>query len=92
MSAARHQRRSKPEIGHREAAESLFLNCPRCGLSIRARARWLAIEYCPRCLARNRVAVRLFSSVLPSGQLYHEDSRPRPDKHDGEPTLTVESG
>jgi hypothetical protein len=38
-----------------------FLNCPRCGLSIRPKARWMTVEHCPRCLARARVAVRMSS-------------------------------
>jgi len=38
---------------------ALLLRCPRCGLSIRPRARWLAVEHCPRCLARARLPVRL---------------------------------
>ena len=42
-----------------------FLNCPRCGLSIRPKARWVTIEHCPRCLAHARVAVEMFAS--PSG-------------------------
>jgi hypothetical protein len=29
-----------------------FLICPRCGLSIKPRADWLTVEYCPRCIAR----------------------------------------
>ena len=43
-----------------------FLNCPRCGLSIRQSGRWLTIEHCPRCIARARLAVNLFSSPLPA--------------------------
>jgi anti-sigma regulatory factor (Ser/Thr protein kinase) len=33
--------------------------CARCGLTISARSAWLTIDYCPRCLARARVAIRL---------------------------------
>jgi hypothetical protein len=55
---------------------SLFLNCPRCGLSIRPRARWLAIEHCPRCMARAQIPVSLFASPLPSAELYPEGSAP----------------
>ena len=53
-----------------------FLICPRCGLSIRPRSRWLAIEHCPRCLARARVAVSLFRSPLPPAELYGAGSAP----------------
>jgi len=41
----------------------LRLSCPRCGLTITPRARWLAIEHCPRCLARARLPVRLIPSA-----------------------------
>jgi Zn-finger nucleic acid-binding protein len=92
MSAARDRSRSKPDSGHLEAAASVFLNCPRCGLSIRPRASWLAIEYCPRCLARSRLAVRVVSSVLPAQQLYHQDSMPHPHEHDHKATGAVEWG
>lgn len=54
-----------------------FLNCPRCGLNIRPKARWMAIEHCPRCLARARVAVRMFSSRLPAAELYREGQAPQ---------------
>jgi uncharacterized OB-fold protein len=33
--------------------------CPRCGLVLAPRASWLAITYCPRCLARSRIIVEL---------------------------------
>ena len=46
------------------ARAALFSNCPRCGLSIRPKARGMAVEHCPRCLARARVAVKMFSSRL----------------------------
>jgi hypothetical protein len=54
----------------------LFLNCPRCGLSIKPKARWLALEYCPRCMARARVPVKLFSSTLPAAELYDDNAAP----------------
>jgi hypothetical protein len=43
-----------------------FLECPRCGLSIRPRASWLTIEHCPRCIARDRTPVKLISFPLPA--------------------------
>ena len=56
-----------------------FLNCPRCGLSIALRPRWLANPHCPRCLGRNSTIVELFSSGLPADALYHDNSLPRAD-------------
>jgi hypothetical protein len=53
-----------------------FSNCPRCGLSITTRAPWLAIRYCPRCLARSEKVVELFSSRLPAQTLYADGSGP----------------
>jgi hypothetical protein len=43
---------------------SSFLNCPRCGLSIRPKVCWMTVEHCPRCIARARIAVKLLSSTL----------------------------
>ena len=57
-----------------------FLNCPRCGLTIKSRAPWLAIRFCPRCLARSQLAVELFSSPLRAEALYAEGSAPRADR------------
>ena len=65
----------EPRLG----ASHCLLNCPRCGLSIRMRAWWLAIEYCPRCIARARVAVKLFSSGLPAAELYADGLVPQAD-------------
>jgi hypothetical protein len=55
---------------------SAFLNCPRCGLSIRPKVSWLTVEYCPRCMAHARIPVKLFSSALPAAELYPEGSVP----------------
>jgi hypothetical protein len=55
------------------------LNCPRCGLSIEVRPCRVAIRHCPRCVARSRVIVELFSSTLPADVLYEENSLPRVD-------------
>jgi hypothetical protein len=46
---------------------SSLLSCPRCGLSIRPRVQWLAIEHCPRCLAHAHLAVRLISPSAADG-------------------------
>jgi hypothetical protein len=34
-------------------------SCARCGFTISPRSAWLTVDYCPRCLARARVAIRL---------------------------------
>jgi hypothetical protein len=54
-----------------------YLNCPRCGLSIRPRTAWLAISHCPRCIARSRTLVELFRSRLPAEVLYASHLLPR---------------
>ena len=46
-----------------------YLNCPRCGLTIRPT---VAVEHCPRCLALRRTAVAMFASALPADELYGE--------------------
>lgn len=54
----------------------MFLNCPRCGLSIRKRAdrpEWLTLEHCPRCLGRARIPVKLVSATGP-GSDWHRSS------------------
>ncbi len=43
------------------------MNCPTCGLSIRLRASYLAVERCPRCLARRQTAVPMYISLRPGG-------------------------
>jgi hypothetical protein len=66
-----------PAAAHQAA---VYLNCPRCGLSIEMRSRWLAIRHCPRCVTRAHTAVELFSSGLPSSVLYASDSLPQADR------------
>jgi len=56
------------------SSRSLLLSCPRCGLTIRPKVHWLAIEHCPRCLAHARVAVTLISAAPAGGRLH--DQRP----------------
>lgn len=70
--------------------EPLFLNCPRCGLSLKPRRRWLAIEHCPRCLARARVPVRMFSSPLPARELYAAGAAPDRRLQDLQPRRRTE--
>jgi predicted amidophosphoribosyltransferase len=38
--------------------------CPRCGLTLKPRLPSLAVEHCPRCVARNRRAIKLFPAGL----------------------------
>ena len=54
---------------------ALLMSCPRCGLTIRPKVHWLAIEHCPRCLAHARVAVRLISPPS-TGDIGHRHPRP----------------
>jgi hypothetical protein len=61
-------------------AAVIYLNCPCCGLTVTAKTDWLAVEHCPRCIARRGVLVRLFASTLPAETLYAEDVRPDPDR------------
>ena len=63
------------DLAANERASS-FLICPRCGLSVKARTGWLTVEYCPRCIARAQIPVRLFSSPLPSSELYRDGLAP----------------
>lgn len=48
-----------------QARGLVFLNCSRCGLSIKVRFAWMQMEHCPRCVARARVLQPLFCSPLP---------------------------
>jgi hypothetical protein len=43
-----------------------YLNCPRCGLTIKLRASFLAIEHCPRCRARAKLLSPLYVTRLPA--------------------------
>lgn len=54
----------------------VYLNCPRCGLTITPKAAWLTVEHCPRCLARGRVVVSLFASTLAARELYAAGAGP----------------
>ena len=54
----------------RQALRAVYLNCPRCGLSIRSKPDRLPMEHCPRCLARDSIAIRLFASTMAMEQLY----------------------
>jgi hypothetical protein len=43
-----------------------YQNCPRCQLAIRVRADHLAPRNCPRCIARQQVAVPMYESIHPA--------------------------
>lgn len=67
-------------VGRRTRSGAVHLNCPRCGLSVHVKPQWLAIRHCPRCVARSRIAVEMFSSGLPTAELYANDSLPQVDE------------
>ena len=68
-----------------DRAGTIHWNCPRCGLTITPKARWLTIEHCPRCIARNGLAVSLFASTLPTAELYAAEAAPGADRLDAPP-------
>ena len=78
----RHLQTREPAF---EGARAIHLNCPRCGLTITPRALWLTIEHCPRCIARNGLAVSLFASTLPTAELYAAEAAPGADRLDAPP-------
>ena len=59
----------------RVRAERSFLNCPRCGLSIRPKMSSWSPEHCPRCPGNGGIAVWMFRSRLPTAELYSDDDR-----------------
>src|SRR5947209_4687913 len=73
--AMRHLQTREPAF---DGAGTIHLNCPRCGLTITPKASWLTIEHCPRCIARNGLAVSLFASTLPTDELYPPKRHPAP--------------
>lgn len=50
------------------------LNCPRCAFTISPRTPWLTVEYCPRCLARHRVAIKLRAPARATGEHRYENA------------------
>lgn len=70
------------------SGDRLYLNCPRCGLSILIvpRAAGPPIEHCPRCIARSRALVELFASPLPTAELYGRGHAPRAQDPTGDDT------
>ena len=69
------------------ARASSFLNCPRCELSTRT----LGIEYRPRWTAPARIPVRLFSSALPTVEMFREGSMPHAEQPGVPTTITADS-
>jgi Zn-finger nucleic acid-binding protein len=78
--AARHIDIAQPSLPARSG--TAFLNCPRCGLSIRRKSESMNIENCPRCLARAQLPVRLFVSARPTIEWYREGSAPYAERRD----------
>jgi ribosomal protein S27AE len=56
-----------------DATDTAYMNCPRCGLSIRLHPRMLTVRHCPRCVAVQRRLVELVSSPLPTEKPYTGD-------------------
>jgi hypothetical protein len=53
-----------------EVVESpLQLHCPRCGLAMSARSRWIAAKHCPRCVARAHKLVVLLTDSAEADRL-----------------------
>jgi hypothetical protein len=57
-----------------------FNNCPTCGLSIRVYPNRIAPEHCPRCIARSRVAIPMYSAVAPAQAGALTDGRAATDR------------
>jgi anti-sigma B factor antagonist len=55
---------------HQEEGMAL-MSCPRCGLTVPLRARFLRLSHCPRCLAGAHIAVPMF--VKEDGENYVVD-------------------
>ncbi len=56
-----------PRFPSSERDAMAYMNCPCCGLSIRLRASYLAMERCPRCLVRRKAVVAMYISERPGG-------------------------
>lgn len=62
-----------------------FVNCPRCGLSIRLRAAYLAPERCPRCLVRRAENIAMYVSEEPGGAPVEGDAGCQPAENETPP-------
>ena len=61
----------------------VYQHCPRCRLSIRCQASYLALEHCPRCLGRAGILSVMFTSPLTAIEL-------RAAETEGEPPISVQ--
>ncbi len=52
------------------------MKCSRCGLSVRLRAAYLALERCPRCLAREGISVPMEIFARPNLGLVAPEAGP----------------
>jgi len=52
-----------PAASAHKREHDVMQHCPRCHLSIRARTAQIALDYCPRCIARARQLVALISAA-----------------------------
>lgn len=77
--ALAHDEMSGLQPKGRYDADVAFLNCSRCGLSIRVRFASLEVEHCPRCLVRERLLQPLFRSPLPLTALCGNEHTPELD-------------
>jgi hypothetical protein len=48
---------------------TVHLRCPRCGLAMFARPRWIAAKHCPRCVARAHKLVVLLTDFSGADRL-----------------------
>lgn len=60
----------------------MYLNCPRCGLTIKLR-HGLAVEHCPRCIAHSHALVGMFASSARAEELYAPNRLPQAEAQDG---------
>jgi hypothetical protein len=68
----------------------MYMNCPRCELTVQARAHYLIVDRCPRCLARRRQLVQMEPVEVTSEQPPHAfDARTRGDDA---PVLRLRAG
>jgi hypothetical protein len=69
MNTAQRVRRRSPafrwELGLL-ARSTALTHCTKCTFSFRPRANYLTLDFCPRCLAKNGVAVDLVADNEPA--------------------------
>jgi anti-sigma B factor antagonist len=62
-----------------------YMNCPRCGLSVRLRPPYLTLQRCPRCIAKFGISVPMQISEGPGDQPGSEKPT-TPPRAAGEPS------